>query len=156
MSNIIDFKFVPWGNGQIMKDGQPVNTTSGLSALLSQLVVDGDEGKNAAKGVNFFCQHGGPECAGNVFESCTQVPASTDPALRGASDSVCRVWTTAPVPGHVSVVPRHRLYRVAILRRGREAWRQLRRRHCRSPPLHIFVRPVPPFAASPPALNLTE
>ena len=79
MSNIIDFKFVPWGNGQIMKDGQPVNTTSGLSALLSQLVVDGDEGKNAAKGVNFFCQHGGPECAGNVFESCTQVPRPQTP-----------------------------------------------------------------------------
>jgi len=72
MSNIIDFKFVPWGNGQIKKDGLPVNTTAGMSALLSQLVVDGDEGKNAAKGVDFFCQHGGAECAGNVYESCTQ------------------------------------------------------------------------------------
>jgi hypothetical protein len=73
MSNIIDFKFVPWGNGQIKKDGNIVNTTSGMSTLLSQLVVDGDEGKNAAKGVDFFCQHGGAECAGNVYESCAQV-----------------------------------------------------------------------------------
>jgi hypothetical protein len=73
MSNIIDFRFVPWGNGQVMKDGANVNTTSGMSSLLSQLVVAGDEGQNAAKGINFFCQHGGAECAGNVYESCTQV-----------------------------------------------------------------------------------
>jgi hypothetical protein len=73
MSNIIDFKFVPWGNGQVMKDGANVNTTSAMSSLLSQLVVAGEEGQNAAKGINFFCQHGGAECAGNVYESCTQV-----------------------------------------------------------------------------------
>jgi hypothetical protein len=76
MSNIIDFKFVPWGNGQVMKDGANVNTTSGMSSLLSQLVVAGEEGQNAAKGINFFCQHGGAECAGNVYESCTQVCCS--------------------------------------------------------------------------------
>ena len=40
MSNIIDFKFVPWGNGQVMKDGANVNTTSGMSSLLSLGVVD--------------------------------------------------------------------------------------------------------------------
>lgn len=72
MSRILDFKFVPWGNGKITKDGNVVNTTAGMSSILSQLVVDGDEGKNAAKGVNFYCQHGGAECAGNVYESCTQ------------------------------------------------------------------------------------
>ena len=104
MSNIIDFKFVPWGNGQIKKDGSPVNTTSGMSSLLSQLVVDGDEGKNVAKSVDFFCQHGGAECAGNVYESCTQVSqfvANLNFACFSRSDSRLLVCSTC-TPTHRS------------------------------------------------------
>ena len=82
MSSIVDFKFVPWGNGKIETDGQMVNTTNGLSALLSQLVVDGDQGRSTAAKINFYCQHGGAECAGNAYESCTQVRHGLRAGLR--------------------------------------------------------------------------
>lgn len=37
MSNIVDFKFVPWGNGRVTKDGVDQDSTAALSALLSQV-----------------------------------------------------------------------------------------------------------------------
>ena len=46
MSDIIDFKFVPWGNGRILKDGVVLNTTAALSDLLDQ-VSDSSHDLNA-------------------------------------------------------------------------------------------------------------
>ena len=37
MSDIVDFKFVPWGNGRIEISGTEYNTTSALSSLLEQV-----------------------------------------------------------------------------------------------------------------------
>lgn len=70
MSNIVDFKFVPWGNGQIVKDGVTYNTTEQLTSLIEQ--TKGADGVRRVKGLNFFCQHGGAECGGNAYESCVQ------------------------------------------------------------------------------------
>jgi hypothetical protein len=38
MSDIVDFKFVPWGNGQIVKDGVTYNTTEQLTSLIEQVL----------------------------------------------------------------------------------------------------------------------
>jgi hypothetical protein len=37
VSDIIDFKFVPWGNARVLKDGHEINTTVALSELLDQV-----------------------------------------------------------------------------------------------------------------------
>jgi hypothetical protein len=95
MSDIVDFKFVPWGNGRIEISGTEYNTTSALSSLLAQVPIPcrsdqatradvtpeprarqthGADGVQRVKGIDFFCQHGGAECGGNAYESCIQVP----------------------------------------------------------------------------------
>lgn len=70
VSDIIDFKFVPWGNARVLKDGHEINTTVALSELLDQTY--GENGPKSLPGVEFKCQHGGPECRGNAYESCVQ------------------------------------------------------------------------------------
>ena len=39
MANIVDFKFVPWGNGRVSKNGEDQNSTTALSALLAQVIA---------------------------------------------------------------------------------------------------------------------
>jgi hypothetical protein len=39
MSDIVDFKFVPWGNGRIEISGTEYNTTAALSSLLEQVAT---------------------------------------------------------------------------------------------------------------------
>eukprot|EP00960_Hanusia_phi_P061874 764962-Hanusia_phi.AAC.4 len=68
VKDIVDFKFVPWGNGKILNNQQVLNTTHLLSSTLSQLevsiqaqnsVVDSivDDFNNVWRSLNFEISH---------------------------------------------------------------------------------------------------